>query len=162
MSSRRDSLLKLAALTALALALVLPAGAAAQQEPPSLPDIEDEVMCPTCGFSLALSESPQANQIRDLIRDLIGEGLSKDEIKDALVAEYGPEVLASPETSGFDLAAWVVPGLAILIAAGALSIGVRRWRAGGREGELRAATDAAEGDPEDEERLRADLGRYRL
>jgi len=155
---RRGSLLTLAVL---GLALALPAAAAAQ-EPPSLPDIEDEVMCPTCGFSLALSESPQANQIRDLIRDLIGEGLSKDEIKDALVAEYGPEVLASPETSGFDLAAWVAPGLAILIAGGALSIGIRRWRAGGREGEERAATEATGQHPEDDERLSADLRRYRL
>jgi len=89
----------------LALTVLMPATAIAQQAPPSLPDIEDEVMCPTCGFSLALSESPQANQIRDLIRQLIDEGLTKEQIKDALVVEYGPEVLASPETSGFDLAA---------------------------------------------------------
>jgi cytochrome c-type biogenesis protein CcmH/NrfF len=142
---------------ALSLALLAPASVAAQQAPPSLPDLEDEVMCPTCGFSLALSESPQASQIRDLIRSLIDEGLSKEQIKDALVVEYGPEVLATPETSGFDLAAWVVPGLAILIAGGALSVGIRRWRSA-------SGGPAASGpvEAEDEERLAADLDRYRL
>jgi cytochrome c-type biogenesis protein CcmH len=145
---------------ALSLALLAPAVAVAQQAPPSLPDIEDEVMCPTCGFALALSESPQANQIRDLIRQLIDEGLTKDQIKDALVVEYGPEVLATPETSGFDLAAWVVPGLAILIAGGALSIGIRRWRSQGERGP--AVPAAVEPDPGDDERLAADLNRYRL
>lgn len=152
-------LLRILALS-LSLALLAPALAAAQQEPPSLPDIEDEVMCPTCGFSLALSESPQANQIRDLIRQLIDDGLTKEQIKDALVVEYGPEVLATPETSGFDLAAWVVPGLAILIAGGALSIGVRRWRSqGAGSAPIPAAVEA---DPGDDERLAADLDRYRL
>ena len=157
--------LRRSAMTLLAIAsllLAMPLAAAAQEGPPTLPDIEDELMCPTCGFSLALSESPQANQIRDLIRELIDQGLSKDEIKDALVAEYGPEVLASPETSGFDLAAWVVPGLAILIAAGALSIGVRRWRVNRIESGPGAGDAAEPPDPSDDERLAADLDRYRL
>lgn len=144
----------------LALTVLMPATAIAQQAPPSLPDIEDEVMCPTCGFSLALSESPQANQIRDLIRQLIDEGLTKEQIKDALVLEYGPEVLASPETSGFDLAAWVVPGLAILIAGAALTIGVRRWRSAGGGGP--GVPSRLEPEPGDDERLAADLDRYRL
>ena len=76
----------------------------------SLPDIEDEVMCPICGTMLELSEAPQAERERAFIRRLIAEGQSKDEIKDELVAEYGPEVLAVPDTEGFDLVAWILPG----------------------------------------------------
>ena len=68
-------------------------------------------MCPVCGVTLELAtESPQAIQERDFIRKLIAQGLTKDEIKDRLVAEFGPEVLAEPGDSGFDLAAWLVPG----------------------------------------------------
>ena len=61
--------------------------------------------------------------------------MTKEQIKDPLVAEYGPEVLAT-ESEGFDLAAWLVPGAAIVIAAVAISIGLRRWRrdGGGRDG----------------------------
>ena len=58
-------------------------------------------MCIVCGVPLELAtESPQANQERDLIRQLIAQGLTKDEIKDRLVAQYGTEVLATPSDSG--------------------------------------------------------------
>jgi cytochrome c-type biogenesis protein CcmH len=131
----------------------------------SLPDIEDEVMCPICGVTLELAtEAPQAQQEREYIRDLIADGLTKEEIKDRLVAEYGPEVLAIPEDEGFDLAAWLVPAAAILAAAIAIMFGLRRWRRAG------AAGDDADGeessaeplDPEDAKRLDADLARYEL
>ena len=81
------------ALALVALALAAPVAAAAAA--PSLPDIEDEVMCPICGTTLELSDSPQAERERELIRGLIAEGRSKDEIKDALVAEFGSAVLAT-------------------------------------------------------------------
>ena len=62
----------------------------------SLGDLEDEVMCPVCGTSLGLaSESPQAQRERAFIQGLIDDCRSKDEIKDALVAEFGDEVLAA-------------------------------------------------------------------
>ena len=100
-----------------ALALALPAAAAAQEPQTSLPDIEDEVMCPICGVTLELAtEAPQAIQERDFIRERIAEGMTKEQIKDALVAEFGPEVLAVPEAEGFDLAAWLVPGAVIVVA----------------------------------------------
>ena len=115
-------MLVLVALTAM---LVPPAAAAQTVEPQtSLPDIEDEVMCVVCGVVLEhATEAPQAIQERDFIRDLIAQGLTKDEIKDRLVDEFGSEVLAIPGDSGFDLAAWLVPGVAILFAAVAIFVG---------------------------------------
>ncbi len=152
------------ALALLTAALLLSAGTPAiaqQNSSPLLPDLEDEVMCPTCGTTLALSESPQASQIRALIRNLEADGLDKQEIKDALVAEYGPEVLSTPEASGFDLAAWIVPGAALLLAAGAIGVGAHRWRTRGADGGAPAPGPAAI-DPAEEERLRADLRSYEL
>jgi cytochrome c-type biogenesis protein CcmH len=140
-------------------ALALLAGPAAAEEPSaSLPDIEDEVMCPICGTALNLSEAPQADRQREFIRRRIDEGLSKEEIKDALVAEYGAEVLATPATSGFDLTAWVVPAAAILLAGGALAVGIGRWRRSGGG----PPADSPSSDATDRERLDADLGRYDL
>jgi cytochrome c-type biogenesis protein CcmH len=162
-------------LAALAAALLLcPAVAAAQEndaspglagpaqsaEPQtSLADIEDEVMCPICGTTLQLSQSPQAERQRAFIQKLVDEGATKDEVKDALVAEYGREVLATPETEGFDLAAWLVPAAAILLAGVAIVLGLRRWR---RDRDSGRDEDSAAIDPEDDERLNEDLARYDL
>jgi cytochrome c-type biogenesis protein CcmH len=150
------SLLALAA--AVVAALATPALAAEPRA--SLTDIEDEVMCPICGTPLNLAAAPQAERERAFIRRLIARGQSKDEIKNALVREYGPEVLATPESEGFDLVAWAVPGAGIVLAAIALAIGVRRWRR--RPATPETAADERVSDPEDSERLRSDLARYDL
>jgi len=83
----------LAALLAL-LALASPCLAATPQT--SVNDVEAEVMCPICGTLLELAESPQAQRERVLVKHLIAEGKSKAEVKDALVAQYGPAVRRSP------------------------------------------------------------------
>jgi cytochrome c-type biogenesis protein CcmH len=160
-----SSRLVLAASLLAALALtVLPTGASAVGAAPrtSIADVEDEVMCPICGTLLELAQSPQAQRQRVLVRRLIAEGRTKAEIKDALVAEYGREVLALPRGTGFDLTAYLVPAIAFVAALVGLGLGVMRWRRAGRS--------AGAGDPrepggpgdEDAERLEADLARYDL
>jgi cytochrome c-type biogenesis protein CcmH len=98
----------------IALALLAPQTAAAAEPRASLPDIEDEVMCLECGTALNVSTSAVADQEREFIAGLIAEGKTKAEIKDALVEEYGPRVLAEPRDDGFQLTAWIVPVLAAL------------------------------------------------
>ena len=51
-------------------------------------------MCPVCGTLLELAESPQATREKAFIEKLVKQGQSKDEIKEALVAQYGDAVLA--------------------------------------------------------------------
>jgi cytochrome c-type biogenesis protein CcmH len=145
-----------------ALALVLLPGAASAAPQTTIADVEDEVMCPICGTLLELAESPQAQRERVLVKRLIAEGKSKDEIKDALVVEYGREVLALPGGSGFDLTAYLVPAIGFLIAALALALGVRRWLRAGKPpgGDGESAPSGPRG--EDAERLDADLARYDL
>jgi cytochrome c-type biogenesis protein CcmH/NrfF len=146
--------------------LVLAAAALLAAAPPqpqtSLPDVEDEVMCPICGTALNLSGAPQADRERAFIRRQIAAGRTKDEIKDALVAQYGEEVLAEPPKSGFDLTAWVVPALAIVLAALAIALGLRRWRQAGRGEGGEPPAGAPPLDAADAERLDADLARYDL
>jgi len=143
--------------TAIALLAAGASNPASAQEPrASLPDIEDEVMCTICGTLLAESQSPQADRERALIRRLIAEGKEKDQIKHDLVAEYGPRVLATPTGHGFDLLAWVVPALALLLAASAIALGLRR---AARSRPSRTA-DPTPLDPADAERLEADLARH--
>lgn len=141
-----------AAAAVLASAGLLSAGALAATPRASLPDIEDEVMCPICGTLLEFSESPQADRERALIRRLIAEGRSKDQIEDALVAEYGPQVLAEPSSSGFDLTAWLVPGLGIAIALGLIVLAAVRMR-----GRRPDAPEPEQLDPADLARLERDM-----
>ena len=144
--------------------IALPATAAAAPAPQTTVNaIEAEVMCPICGTLLELAESPQAKREKVFVAKLVAEGKSKSEVKDALVAQYGPSVLALPKASGFDLSAYLVPILALAIAVIALIFSVLRWRRSGRANEP-SAKDAEAGAPqgEDAERLEADLSRYDL
>ena len=112
----------------LALLASLVAAGVAQAAPPTLPDIEDEVMCPTCRTALNVANSPQADEEREFIRSLIAQGKSKEQIKEALAAEYGRAALAVPKAEGFDVAATIVP---IGVGVGAIALLVillPRWR----------------------------------
>jgi cytochrome c-type biogenesis protein CcmH len=151
-------------LVGLALALLALGGAGARAAAPqtSLSEVSSEVMCPVCGTLLELAESPQAQREKAFISRLVAAGRTKEQIKDALVAEYGTEVLALPQGSGFDLSAYLVPVIAFVIAAIALAAGVLRWRRAGERSD-REGPPAADGpSPEDAERLEADLARYDL
>ena len=150
---------RLAALLALCALLAVPALAAAATPRASLPDIEDEVMCPTCGVALNQAFSPQAERERDFIRAEIARGRTKEQIKHRLASEFGARVLATPQTSdsSFNWAAYLVPVAAIGAAAVALALGLRRWR-------TRPPAEQAEPVPElpaaEATRLDQDLSRY--
>ena len=149
------------ALVALTMLLV-PAAAAAQDCPrTSLGDIEDEVMCPVCGTPLGLaSEAPQAEQERAYIQRLVDDCKSKDEVKRALVAEFGETVLALPGDQGDDdlgdVLVYVVPAVGIALAAAGIAFAVVRWRRPRRRDAGPAVARA------DDSRLEDDMERYDL
>jgi cytochrome c-type biogenesis protein CcmH len=133
-----------------ALALAAPALAAG---PPTLSDIEDEVVCPTCRTTLDMSNAPVAERMRVFIRARIAAGDSKAEIKARLVDEFGEGVLAAPPKRGFDLLAWVLPLAGIAGAAVVVGIAARRWARSRREAEEPI-------DPELERRVDEALARF--
>ena len=119
--------MKRAALVAI-LVVAAPAAAPAAEPRTSLPDVEDEVMCVTCNVPLNIAESPQADAQRVEIRRLIDQGLTKDQVKDQLVAQYGEDVLALPEEEGVNVAAYLVPIALVLAMAAAAAVVLPRWR----------------------------------
>jgi cytochrome c-type biogenesis protein CcmH len=149
---------RLAAAALLAsLALAAPAAAATCPKT-STSDVADEVMCLQCGVPLNVAEdAPSAKRERAFIQGLVDQCRSKEEIKTALVAQFGDKVLADPKAK----ATWLVP--AIGFAAGiVLLVGAAlRWRR--RRPSPRAATAAPVPAPTAEAaRLDADLERYDL
>ena len=111
---------------AAACALVAPTAVWAA-EPPRAADLEAELVCPVCETTLDQSNAPVAQRMKVFIRQRIAVGDSEEQIKDALVDEFGAGVLAAPPKSGFGLLAWLIP-LAALVA-GAITVGllVRTW-----------------------------------
>jgi cytochrome c-type biogenesis protein CcmH len=113
-------------------------------------------MCVVCGTPLNVSESPAADQERALIRREVAAGKTKQQVKQALVAEYGPQVLATPQGGGFAAAAWLVPLAVVAGLVALVAVLLPRWR-------RRAATAPARLaplDPADARRLDEELGRY--
>lgn len=165
--SRRAAIV-LALLVALAGAATAPGAAttaAVAQETPapktSLHDIEQQVMCVVCRTPLSVAGGPQADAQRTLIRGLIAEGKTPDQIKTALVAEYGERVLALPEEKGFNLAVYLVPIVVVIAAFALAAIFLPRWR---RRADAFAAAHPTALGPElsaaDAKRLDDDLERY--
>ena len=160
------------ALAALLLALLPAATALAATPQVDLVDVEDEVMCVDCGIPLNTAEGAQPDSQRALIRDLIAQGMTKEQIKQELVAEYGEDVLALPETSGVGITAYAIPLVLGGLVVAALVLLVPRWRrrpaagmAGASGGAGNAAVAGAEEGPAglsdaDAARLDEDLARY--
>jgi cytochrome c-type biogenesis protein CcmH len=146
-----------AARVVLVAAVVLAAFAAtvAAVAAPSPSDLEAEFVCPTCKTTLDQSDSPIARRMKQVIRNSLAEGKTEAQIRDQLVAQFGPAVVAEPPKKGFDLLAWLVP-LGIL-AAGAVGVGAIAW------GWRRRRADEpppAPLDPALERRLDAELERF--
>jgi cytochrome c-type biogenesis protein CcmH len=109
----------------------------------SEPDMETQLMCPTCHQVLAYSQSTIASHIKQRLQAWCADGTTSGQVKTRLIAQFGPEILASPPKQGFDLLAWVIPGVALVAGVGVASAVALRWR--GRRGppEAPPAIDAA-------------------
>jgi cytochrome c-type biogenesis protein CcmH len=120
--------------------------------------MESKVMCQVCGVPLAVASSLEADRERAFIRTLVNRCESVGQIEAAMVAQYGPGILATPGTHGFAIAAWVVPACAILLAALGIAVVLRpvRRRRGASE-----SPDAPAPSPAEERRLDAALSAYR-
>jgi cytochrome c-type biogenesis protein CcmH len=146
----------LAALVVLTAAT--PAASAASAPRASLTTIERQVMCVTCKIPLNVAESTQADRERAFIAELIREGRDEGQIKRALVAQYGPAVLALPSTHGFDLAVYVVPVAVFVALLCLLAVLLPRWRR--RTSAAKAASAEPALEPGEARRLQEDMARF--
>jgi cytochrome c-type biogenesis protein CcmH len=120
--------MRLAVASAVLVGLLLVAGSAAGAGGrPNASDLEAELVCPVCQTTLDQSDAPVAERMKAYIRRRIAAGDSAQEIKAALVAQFGPNVLATPSKSGFGLLAWLVPILVVLGAALVIGAFVLAW-----------------------------------
>jgi cytochrome c-type biogenesis protein CcmH/NrfF len=145
-----------AALLALAAAAAPAPRAAAQSAQTDLTDrgqlflfreISEALVC-QCGCNMILyvcnhHNCPSATPIRKEIEAMIRAGKGKDEIVARFVSEYGEKILSAPTTTGFNLAAWVAPFVALVLGG----VFVMSFLAARRRGALAASSRAAAAAP---------------
>jgi cytochrome c-type biogenesis protein CcmH len=144
-------------------ALLLAPAAFASDRHPTMNELENEVMCPVCGTTLAQSDSAAAKQIERQIQARIAEGWTKSQIKSLLVQQYGESILAAPPKHGFNLLAWVLPLAGIGAAALILGVAAWGWTRGRAEPEpLAVSSSNGQGpiDPELDRRVDEELARF--
>ncbi len=71
-----------------------------------------------CGFAVPAKQE---------IARLVSESKSKLEILSQFTAKYGEKVLSAPTFSGFNLVAWVMPFLAVLVGGVFIGLIAVRW-----------------------------------
>jgi cytochrome c-type biogenesis protein CcmH len=144
-------------LVAALAALVLAAPAAACAPRASQAYLETRLVCIQCHTTLDESDSTFAVEMKNEIARQIRLCRTNSQIIGSMVAQFGPAVLSTPQTHGFDLIAWVLPIGGILLAAGVLGVGARRW-SHAREASSSLLPDDL--GPEDERRVNDALERF--
>jgi cytochrome c-type biogenesis protein CcmH len=79
-------------------------------------ELEGEIMAPCCyGGPVADHESDAAKQVKLQIAQLITEGKTREEVLDMYVAIYGERILASPRAQGFNVMAYWMPPIILIV-----------------------------------------------
>ena len=79
-------------------------------------EISGYLRCPVCqNIPVADSPAPLAREMRELIREKVSEGWSKNQILEFFVKRYGDWVLLEPPKKGAPLLVWFSPVLAFML-----------------------------------------------
>ena len=89
-----------------------------------------ELKCVVCeGQSLAESDATLARQMRERIRDMVGQGKSEQQVLDYFREHYGEQILMTPQLQPLTALLWGAPLL--LLGFGAVLV----WRTTRRAGD---------------------------
>lgn len=105
----------------------------AQQPTPSDDEVNAiarQLYCPVCeNTPLDVCPTQACAQWRDLIRKMLAEGKSAEEIRQYFVENYGARVLSEPPRIGLNWLVYILPPVAFLAGAYFLYRAFRSWRA---------------------------------
>jgi cytochrome c-type biogenesis protein CcmH len=99
------------------------------------PPTDDEVnavahklYCPVCESTpLDVCPTQACHEWRELIRTMLAEGKTEDEILQHFEAQYGARVLAEPPKEGFFWLVYLLPPAVILVGAFILFRSLKEW-----------------------------------
>jgi cytochrome c-type biogenesis protein CcmH len=148
---------RLAVVALAALALAAPAAACAPRA--SQAYLETRLVCIQCHTTLDESSSTFAVEMKTEVARQIKACRTNQQIIDSMVAQFGPAVLSTPQTHGFDLIAWLLPLGGVLLGAAALAFGARRWQAARTPASV-DSTQSSGLNAEDDRRVDEELKRF--
>jgi cytochrome c-type biogenesis protein CcmH len=92
--------------------------------------IAKTIKCPVCRSESVFDSKADASQnIRDEIARQVAAGRSDDQIRAFINARFQDQgLLLVPPKSGVDSLVWVLPVVALVLAAGGLAVAFRKWR----------------------------------
>lgn len=119
-----------ASLLAVCLVAVLAMGAADNSA--RFNDLGHKMMC-ACGCGQVLIECnhlgcPDSDQMLAELRVDLAQGMGDRAILMAFQDKYGPTVLAAPMFTKFNMVAWIMPPLLLLLGIFGTVVLIRRWR----------------------------------
>lgn len=94
-------------------------------------EVARELSC-RCGCGMTVdgcnhTNCPFSIPARKSIDEKIASGMSKEAIMRTFVAQYGEQVLAAPTKKGFNLTAWILPFVMLIVGGGIVRAVIRRW-----------------------------------
>jgi cytochrome c-type biogenesis protein CcmH len=123
-------------------------------------DVSDRLVC-QCSCMMILRvcnhvNCPSAVPMRIEIEKQLLEGKDDETIVNSFVEEYGLKVLSSPPATGFNMAAWVMPGIGLIIGIIIVLFVASRWSAKRRVA-VATAGPSAPVDPELQKRIENEI-----
>jgi cytochrome c-type biogenesis protein CcmH len=122
--------------------------------------VVDQFMCTSCHEPLNQVNSAQALSEKQTLRGLVNRGLTFGQIKSAMVAQYGPQVLARPAASGFNLTVYILPPVVFFGGLALLAYTLPKWRERARRAAATRLPGAEPLESDDAKRLDDELTNF--
>jgi cytochrome c-type biogenesis protein CcmH len=127
-------------------------------------EVEESLACQcSCGLTVHSCNHLQCSfavPAKQTIGEQLGQGTTKEVILQSFVTKYGEKVLSAPTTTGFNLAAWITPFLALIVGGVAVSLVSLRWS---RQRTRRVTAEKPVADPQTDQyrdRLKKELDAF--
>ncbi len=93
-------------------------------------EVEESLTCYACpGEPLNIDRCSGGDQMRAAIRKMIDEGKTEKEILAVFVGQFGEGILTLPPKKGFNLVAYILPFIGLIVGAVMAFVIVRKWSA---------------------------------
>lgn len=120
-----------------------------------------EIWCPLCsGVRLDACELKACEQMKEVIAIKLAEGEDVESIKAYFVEQYGPQVLGEPPRSGFNLLAWVLPIVGVIVGGFVFWRMTSRMVRTGSQPPAPPVAQAASTEDDYERKLEEELAKY--